>query len=302
MSGNNAAVAQQQKAPMELKTMFGRKSVQQRFEEMLGKKAPGFISSVLQIVSNNKLLSSADPNTVLTAAATAATLDLPVNPNLGFSWIVPYKGQAAFQMGWRGYVQLALRTGQYKNINAIKVYENQFKNFNVLTEELDADFSVDGEGKVVGYAAYFSLVNGFEKLSYWSEKKVRAHAKKYSQAYSSKYSPWSDPEQFHAMAMKTVLKNTLSKWGIMSIELQTAVIADQSVQREEGNYQYPDNDNTIDIVGINESEEEERIKKFMQDAKTKEELQEMEPLAQGNLFDVYEEKMKEFEKPEPKKK
>ena len=99
------------------KDLFGQRTIQQRFEAILGKKAQGFISSVLQVINGNKLLQKADPQTVLNAAATAASLDLPINPNLGFAWIVPYKGQAQFQVGWKGFEQLALRTGQYRRIN-----------------------------------------------------------------------------------------------------------------------------------------------------------------------------------------
>lgn len=256
------------------KKLFQGKSVQERFEKLLGKKAPGFITSVLQVVGSNKLLAKADPNTVLTAAATAATLDLPINQNLGFAWIVPYKGQAQFQMGWKGYVQLALRTGQYKRINVAEVYENQFTSFNRLTEELIADFNVEGEGKIVGYAAYFSLSNGMEKTCYWTKEAVIKHAKKYSQAYSSKFSPWQDKDQFDAMAMKTVLKSTLSKWGIMSIEMQTAQLVDQSVQESEGQYNYVDN-NTIDIEAQNIDEENARIKSFIEKATSLNQIEEI---------------------------
>jgi len=223
----------------ETHALFQRNNVQQRFEKLLGKKAPGFITSVLQVVQNSGSLSKANPQTVLNAAATAAALDLPINPNLGFAWIVPYKGQAQFQLGWRGYVQLALRTGQYERMNVTQVYENQFNSWNAMTEELDADFSIEGTGEVVGYVAYFRLINGYEKTSFWSKAKVEAHAKKYSQSYGRRGVPWSD--LFDEMALKTVLKNTLSKWGIMSIELQTAQLADQSIQVEEGEYQYLDN-------------------------------------------------------------
>lgn len=226
-----------------VKTLFQTDNIKKRFNDLLGEKSQGFISSVLQIVNNNELLSKADPSTVLNAAATAAILDLPVNPNLGFAWIVPYKGQAQFQMGYKGYVQLAQRTGQYQRINVVCVYENQYKGFNALTEDLEADFSVDGNGSVVGYAAYFRMNNGFEKLVYWTKDMVISHAKKYSQSYGKKFSPWSDVDKFDAMAMKTVLKNALSKWGILSIKMQTAIEADQSVQKEAGKYHYVDNDN-----------------------------------------------------------
>lgn len=244
------------------KDLFGQKSIQQRFEAILGKKAQGFISSVLQVINSNNLLSKADPTTVLNAAATAASLDLPINPNLGFAWIVPYKGQAQFQIGWKGFVQLALRTGQYQRINATEVYENQFRSFNRLTENLDADFNIEGEGEIVGYAAYFKLNNGMEKMAYWSKKEVIKHAKKYSKAYEKSFSPWQDADQKHAMALKTVLKNTLAKWGIMSIEMQTAQLADQAVQSQEGQYDYVDNEETIDAeVDIYDqvAEQKERI-------------------------------------------
>ena len=222
-----------------VKSLFTQNDIQKRFEDLLGKKAQGFITSVLQIVSNSGYLSKADPLTVLNAAATAATLDLPINQNLGFAWIVPYKGQAQFQMGWKGYVQLALRTGQYARINVTPIHENQFKSWNNLTESLEGDFSLDGEGKIVGYAGYFKLTNGFEKTVYWSHEKVEKHAKRFSKSYTN--GPWKT--DFVAMALKTVLKAMISKWGIMSIQLQTAVVADQSVQKNAGDYNYIDNDN-----------------------------------------------------------
>lgn len=252
-----------------LKDLLGKTDIQSRFEKLLGKKSPGFISSVLQIVNGNDLLKKADPQTVLNAAVTAAVLDLPVNQNLGFAWIVPYKGQAQFQIGWKGYVQLALRTCQYENINVTEVYENQFKSYNRLTEELNCDFNIDGEGSVVGYAAYFKLTSGMTKTAYWTKESVIKHATKYSQTYNKQrsggglvHSPWNDKDQFDAMAKKTVLKNTISKWGIMSIEMQTAQLADQSVQPEEGKYNYIDN--TIDIESSTESEENIRIKSHIE--------------------------------------
>ena len=270
-------------------TLFNQTNVQDKFEKLLGKKAQGFISSVLQIVNGNKLLQNADPMTVYNAAATAAVLDLPIDPNLGFAWIVPYKGKAQFQMGWKGFVQLALRTGQYKAINVTEVYENQFKSFNRLTEELDADFNKDGEGEIVGYASYFKLNNGMEKLTYWSRNEIEKHAKKYSQSYGrGAMSPWNDKEQFHAMAKKTVLKNMISKWGIMSIEMQTAHLADQSVQKEEGSYDYVDNTTTIDIEAENGIEEEKRIKLFIDKADTIEALEQLKESVPEQLMFYYE--------------
>jgi recombination protein RecT len=245
----------QSNKPATLKSFFSQDKVKLRFQEILKDKSTGFLSSLLQISANNSTLANADPISIYNAALMAATLDLPINQNLGFAWIVPYKrktkdasGQwteiteGQFQIGWRGILQLALRTGQYKAINAVEVYENQFKSFNSLTEELDADFGVQGVGKVVGYCAYFKLINGFEKTTYWSIEKVKSHASKYSQTYNKKNSfgkmttsPWNDEAQFDSMALKTVLKNTLSKWGILSIEMQKGLQADQAVIKiEEG--------------------------------------------------------------------
>ncbi len=222
-------------APPTLRGIFERDSVAKKFQAMLGKKAQGFITSVLQIVNSNNNLSQADPMTVYYAAATAATMDLPINPNLGFAWIVPYKNkgkmQAQFQMGAKGYIQLGLRTGQYLRMNVVSVYENQFKGYNSLTEELDADFSIDGDGAVVGYCAYFKLINGFEKTIYWSKAKVEKHAKRFSQSYGYESSPWKS--DFDSMAQKTVLKHSLSKWGILSIEMQQAILVDQAIINNE---------------------------------------------------------------------
>ncbi|WP_294288496.1 recombinase RecT [uncultured Chryseobacterium sp.] len=278
-------------------SLFSQINVKEKFENLLGKKAQGFISSVLQIVNGNNLLKNADPMTVYNAAATAAVLDLPIDPNLGFAWIVPYKGKAQFQMGWKGFVQLALRTGQYKRINVTEVYENQFKSFNRLTEELDADFGIDGEGEIVGYASYFKLNNGMEKLTYWSRKEIEKHAKKYSQSYGKGgMSPWNDKDQFHAMAKKTVLKNMISKWGIMSIEMQTAHLADQSIQDQEGKYDYVDNSNIIDVEAESLSEEEKRVKSFIDKAANMEQLADLKESVPAALMYYYEAKEDELNK------
>lgn len=221
------------------KDFFSREDVKGKFQELLGAKSVGFITSVLQIVSQNSLLSKATPSSIYNSSAMAATLDLPINQNLGFAYIVPYnekykdaQGQwqqrcvAQFQIGWKGLVQLAQRSGQYKAINVVEVYENQFKKYNSLTEELDADFEVDGTGQIVGYVAYFRLLNGFEKTVYWSKSKVEQHGKKFSKTYENANGVWKS--NFDSMAKKTVLKSAISKWGILSIEMTNAVIADQA--------------------------------------------------------------------------
>lgn len=249
-----------------IQTILKSDNVSARFNQLLGKKAPGFISSILQVVHSNDLLSKADPSTVLNAAVTAAILDLPINQNLGYAWIVPYKGQAQFQMGWKGYVQLAQRTGEYKSINVIEVYENQFKGFNRMTEEIEGDFSIEGSGDVVGYVAYFKMLNGFEKTTYWTVEAIKKHAKKYSKAYGKgSISPWNDKDQFHEMAKKTALKNLLSKYGLLSIEMQRANISDQAVINDPDTFDvdYVDNSTGRENAGdLAASKELDNFKEF----------------------------------------
>lgn len=210
-----------------LNTMLGSELVKKRFFEILGKKSAGFISSILSVVKNNDMLTKADPASVLNSAVIAATLDLTINPNLGYAYIVPYKGAAAFQMGYKGYVQLAMRTGQYKTINAVEVHEGDIVSENPFTGEYEFDKVLHRDAPVIGYMAYFKLLNGFEKYMYMSSEELKQHGMKYSQTYKRGGGLWAT--EFDAMAKKTVLKLLLSKYGILSIEMQTAVQIDQAV-------------------------------------------------------------------------
>lgn len=202
--------------------------VKARFQEVLGEKANGFVASMLSVVGNNNLLSKASFDTVYTSAMKAATLDLPIEPSLGFAYIVPYKGAAQFQIGYKGLIQLAQRSGQIQKLNAGEIYESQFKSYNPLTEDLEVDaFAMPKKGdKVVGYFAYMRLVNGFEKTVFWSKERVEEHGQKYSQSYGSKFSPWKT--DFDAMARKTVLKQMLSTYAPLSVEMQDAIVADNA--------------------------------------------------------------------------
>ena len=199
-------------------------NIKQKFNEVLDKGAPAFVTSLLSLVKSTPQLAAADPKTVISAAMTAATLKLPINPNLGFAYIVPYKDTATFQMGYKGYIQLAMRTGQYKTINASVVYEGQIEDVDFVTGEI-----IRGKkksDKVVGYVAYFELINGFSKMVYMSHEDMMRHALTYSQAYKydkkngKKSSVWTT--NFEAMGLKTVLKQLISKYGIMSIDMQGA--------------------------------------------------------------------------------
>lgn len=228
-----------------VRSLLARDSIKKRFEELLGRKAPGFMSSVINIVNSNTQLQQCDPNQVIAAAAVAAAMDLPIDPNLGFAYIVPYKGKAQFQMGYKGFVQLAMRTGMYKTINATHVYEGEIESFNRITGEVKFSETGATSDKIVGYIAYFRLLNGFEKYEYWPIERVIEHAKRFSQSYGSNYSPWKT--DFDAMATKTVLKHLLSRYGVLSIEMQTAVKADQAVVHEtDDGEQYEYVDNTVE--------------------------------------------------------
>lgn len=243
----------QNQALLKTKNFFKREEVMAKFENILGKeKAVGFVASVLQVISSDSYLSKVDAQSIYQSAAMAAILNLPINNNLGYAWIVPYKGKAQMQIGWKGFVQLALRTREYKHINVLEVHANQFKSYDPITETLEANFTVEGEGAIAGYVAYFKLLNGFEKTVYWSTKRVTEHAKKYSKAFAhpTAVTPWKDPIQFPEMAKKTVLKNTLSKWGILSIEMERASVADQAVVRDVDtiDIDYVDNPEHAEVV------------------------------------------------------
>lgn len=209
-----------------LKSLLSSPTVMNRFEEVLGKRAPQFTTSILGLYNSEKMLQKAEPMSVISSAMVAATLDLPVDKNLGYAWIVPYGGIAQFQLGYKGYIQLALRTGQYKFINCIPIREGELQKWNPLTEELDIDFEKRKSDSVIGYAAYFELLNGFRKTSYWPKADVEKHKKRFSKSDFGWKNDWD------AMALKTVLKAILSKWGILSVEMQSALKEDGEEQRE----------------------------------------------------------------------
>jgi recombination protein RecT len=229
----------EQKEPaqgMTLKALLSADSVKSRFTEVLGEKAPGFISSIISAVSMNNALKVCDPASVVSAAAVAATLDLPISSSLGFAHIVPYSGKAQFQMGWKGFIQLAMRSGQYRTINLAVVYEGQLINYDPFTGKTELDAFKKKSDVAVGYLLYFTLTNGYEKYFYMTKQECEAHGKRYSKSYSS--GQWA--KNFDAMALKTVAKLGLSKYGILSIAMQKAVEVDQAVIGENDKPEYVD--------------------------------------------------------------
>ena len=218
------------------------------------KVAMRFVADVSTLVANNSGLQDCDPKTVLSAALMAQSLDLPLAPTLGFSYIIPYKNtkkdpvtkeqyqiyEATFQAGWRAWVQLAIRTGAYKKIGVKPVHEGEVVGQDEFGDEvIKFDHQFDDK-PIVGYYAYFELVTGFKKTIYWTKEQCEKHGKRYSPE-DRMYGTGKWKEMFDEMALKTVLKQLISKWGIMSVQLQTMVQADQAVVRDGGQYDYIEN-------------------------------------------------------------
>lgn len=247
MEQNQQLANVQDKNP--IKAFFGTDLVKQKFAEILGKKANGFIASVLQIAASNDLLAKADPSSIFNAAATAATLDLPLNNNLGFAYIVPYKGKAQFQMGYKGFIQLAYRSGQFETISSSPIYDGQIVEQNPLTGYI-FDFTKPKSDKVIGYAAYFKLINGGSKTLYMTKEELLKHGSKYSQSFQKGFGLWKD--DFDAMASKTVLKLLLSKFAPLSIEMQRAVISDQAIINNWETSEVDYADNKVEEIDVEE--------------------------------------------------
>lgn len=201
-----------------VKELLNSISFKKRFEEILDKRAPQFMASIVNLVNSDANLQQCQPVSVIQACAMAATMNLPIDKNLGYAWIVPYKNKATFQIGYKGYIQLALRSGQYRAINVIDVHEGELAAWNPLTEEFNIDFKQKTSDAVIGYAGYFELLNGFRKAVYWSKEDIQAHRRRFSKTKSG--GVWDT--DFDAMARKTVIRNMLSKWGILSIDMQMA--------------------------------------------------------------------------------
>ena len=212
-----------------IKQFFGQPNVAAKFTELLGEKqGRSFVTNVLQIANNNALLSKADPLTLFNAAATAATLQLSINPSIGHAYIVPFKGQAQLQVGYKGLIQLAWRSGQYRVIDAKPVFEGQYIVDNTF-KGFHFDWAAKKSDVVIGYAAHFELINGATQTVYMTVAEVNAHANRYSQTAQNGFGVWKDNRD--EMALKTVLKK-LMKWAPLSVEMQTAFVADQAVIKD----------------------------------------------------------------------
>ena len=277
--------------------------VKKKINEMVGgKDGQRFITSIISAVSINPALAECDQGSILSCAMLGESLKLSPSPQLGHYYMVPYENKkqdckvAQFQLGYKGYIQLAIRSGQYKKINVLAIKDGELVSYNPLEEEITVNLIEDEiareEAETIGYYAMFEFHNGFKKAMYWSKAKMLSHADKYSQAFSKdgctikikgnqkKKVSFTDYESgkydksdswlyssfwykdFDGMAFKTMLRQLISKWGIMSIEMQTAIEKDMGVINDNGDVEYVDNtpadESTIIIDGDNTAPEESK--------------------------------------------
>lgn len=221
-----------------LKNILATESVRAQFHNAMADNSPLFIASLIDIYGGDKSLQKCEPGAVVMEALKAAVLKLPLNKSLGFAWLIAYKiknkGYAPnFQIGYRGYIQMALRSGNYRYINADVLY----KGHKVSKDLLTGNCMITGEAeddKAIGYFAYFELLNGFKKSVFWTRKEVDRHAKRFSKSYGTPFSPWKS--DFDQMAVKTVLTALLKKYGILSVEMASALgSSDVDEMTPEGN-------------------------------------------------------------------
>ena len=253
-----------------------------------GKNGDRFIASIVSAVQVNSDLKECTNPSILSAALLGESLKLSPSPQLGQYYMVPFRNnkkgckEAQFQLGYKGYIQLAIRSGQYKKLNVLAIKDGELLRFDPLNEEIEVnlidDEEVREEAKTIGYYAMFEYTNGFRKAMYWSKKKMEAHALKYSKGYAAKkgYTFWE--KDFDGMAYKTMLRQLISKWGIMSIDMQNAMESDMAVIREDGTKDYVDTVSEENIVAdqdLQETAEEtpEPEKQELQEETTKEEPQ-----------------------------
>lgn len=217
-------------------------AVQRSLSSTLGDmaKTKTFTASLISAVSTTPALRECEPMSVISAALLGESLNLSPSPQLGHYYLMPFKDnksgttKATFVLGWKGYYQLSLRSGQYKNIDAVAIKEGELKDYNPITGEITlkaiSDPLARERAKTIGYYAFFELNNGFRKSLYWSKEKMEAHAQKYSKGYSARkgYTFWE--KDFDSMALKTMYRQLISKYGIMSIEMQTAIVNDMTIQ------------------------------------------------------------------------
>ena len=242
-------------------------AVKEQINKVVGSKnGTRFISSIVSAVNNNRELQTCSNASILSAALLGESLNLSPSPQLGQYYLVPFNNKdgkvAQFQLGYKGYIQLAIRSGQYKKINVLAIKEGELVRYDPLNEEIEVnliEYEEEREkAQTIGYYAMFEYTNGFKKAMYWSRAKMEAHAIKYSAGYAAdkrkrtQYTFWS--KDFDGMAYKTMLRQLISKWGIMSIDLVTAIDADMAVVNEDGSKSYVEVEEEMNNYTENEPE------------------------------------------------
>lgn len=287
---NNMYGVQEEKQ-ITLQEFLGQDTIKKQMKALLKDRAGYFAMALVQVVDGNEQLQNAEPQSIFNAGIASAILGLPIEKNLGFSYIVPYKDKAQFQIGYKGFIQLALRTGQYKLINSTAIKEGEIKLKNRLTGEIEFNFIEDDDLrdtlKTIGYASYIEFNNGFRNTLYMSMKQVQKHAAEYSAAYKYdlKYgknsSVWS--VNFDAMALKTVLKLNLAKFGALSVDFEKALQLDGTTinkVQDNGTLEAEYSDNGEDKIKVLGSSDE-------RDKPTTKEMQELLRMGNEKNIDVF---------------
>ena len=272
MAGLNNSLTKARTNKGNLSAYLSQDAIKAKINEVVGgKDGQRFISAIVSATTNNAALQECSSSSILSAALLGESLKLSPSPQLGQYYLVPFndkeKGKVAqFQLGYKGYIQLAIRSGQYKKLNVMAIKEGELIRFDPLNEEIEVKLIEDDDEReatpTIGYYAFFEYTNGFRKAIYWSRKKMEAHAIKYSPGYKrdlekgSQWTFWS--KDFDGMAFKTMLRQLISKWGIMSIELQSAIDADMAVINDDGtkNYVETDEENYIEAEVVEVKEEQ----------------------------------------------
>lgn len=229
------------------KALMNTPAMKKKFTDILHEKSDSFMGSLMTLVGGDNYLSQAEPMTIIASALKAATMDLPIDKNLGYAYVVPFNrsekvgnkwvkhNEAQFILGYKGYIQLAQRSGQYKALNALAIYDGQLIDWNPLTEEFTFDYKAKVSDKVIGYVGFFELLNGFKKTVYWTKQEIESHRIKNAKGYDKEKLSGAWVDNYDSMAIKTVLRNMLSKWGLLSVEMQSAITSDEKVFRVDEN-------------------------------------------------------------------
>ena len=254
------------------KALMNTPAMKKKFTDILHEKSDSFMGSLMTLVGGDNYLSQAEPMTIIASALKAATMDLPIDKNLGYAYVVPFNrsekvgnkwikhNEAQFILGYKGYIQLAQRSGQYKALNALAIYDGQLIDWNPLTEEFTFDYKAKVSDEVIGYVGFFELLNGFKKTVYWTKQEIESHRIKNAKGYDKEKLSGAWVDNYDSMAIKTVLRNMLSKWGLLSVEMQSAITSDEKVFRVDENNDLIEETDLSDMESLNHDlKEAERV-------------------------------------------